>query len=205
MDDADFEKAIHHVLVGCFLNSGQFCAAGTRVFVQEGIYDAFVAVLAQEAQKLVVDHGFAEGMFIGPVISQAQMDKILNLIAVGKKEGARLVSGGNRVDRPGFFIEPTIFADVTDDMTIAREEIFGPVMSVFKFKTVDEVIERGNGSDMGLACGIQTTNLNTALKISENMLAGQVYVNEYPNIKQYYPFGGHKMSGLGRELGDDHL
>lgn len=133
------------------------------------------------------------------------MDKVLNYIEIGKKEGAKLVLGGNRINRKGYFVEPTVFTDVTDDMVIAREEIFGPVMSIFKFKTVDEVIKRANDTNYGLAAGVQTTNLNTALKVSESLKAGQVYVNTWGAINPTYPFGGHKNSGIGREMGESAL
>jgi len=155
-DDANFDAAVGNASFGCFLNSGQFCMAGTRVYVQEGIYDRFVERQAQLAENMKMGDPFEEGVQNGPVISEKQMKKILGLIEAGKKQGARLVTGGNQINRDGYFIEPTVFADVTDDMTIATEEIFGPVMSILKFKTVDEVIHRANSHHYGLAAGVQT-------------------------------------------------
>lgn len=170
LDDANLEKALVNVATGCFLNSGQFCAAGTRIFVQEGIYDTFCGAIQAVVPNFKVGAPFEEGSFMGPLISQVQLDTVMRYIEAGKKEeGARLLMGGNRIDREGYFVEPTIFADVTDDMLIAKEEIFGPVMCIMKFKTIDEVIERSNNHMFGLASGVQTTNINNAMKISENL------------------------------------
>ena len=133
------------------------------------------------------------------------MDKVLNYIETGKKEGARLVCGGKRIDRDGFFVETTIFADVTDDMTIAKEEIFGPVMSIMKFSDVNEAIERANDSRYGLASGLVTQNLNQAIKVSNALQSGQVWVNCWLGLQPSTPFGGFKESGIGRELGEKSL
>ena len=154
MEDADIELALQQSNFGCFLNSGQFCMAGTRVFVHESLYDKFVERAVEMANAKKVGDPFEESTENGPLISQVQMDKVLNYIETGKKEGANLVCGGNRINRDGFFVETTIFADVTDDMTIAKEEIFGPVMSILKFKDIDEVISRANASKYGLASGV---------------------------------------------------
>lgn len=205
MDDADLDAVLPYCAIGCFINSGQICISGARVYVQEGIHDKFVQRVLEFTKRLKVDHAFSEGAMQGPLISKVQMDKVLKYIETGKREGAKLVLGGNRIDRKGFYVEPTIFTDVTDDMVIAREEIFGPVMSILKFKTVEEVIRRANDSNYGLAAGVQTSNLNTALAISENLKAGQVYVNTYAAIQPTFPFGGHKNSGIGRELGENCL
>jgi aldehyde dehydrogenase (NAD+) len=133
------------------------------------------------------------------------MDKVLNYIETGKKEGAKLLCGGNRINRPGYFVETTIFADVTDDMTIAKEEIFGPVMSIMKFKTVDEAIKRANASRYGLVSGVCTQSLDSAMKVSNAMKSGHVYVNCWAAIQPTTPFGGFKESGIGRELGQMSL
>lgn len=142
---------------------------------------------------------------MGPLISQVQLDTVLRYIEAGKKDGAKLLVGGNRMDRPGFFVEPTIFADVTDEMVIAKEEIFGPVISVLKFKTIDEVIERANDHVFGLASGVQTTNINTAMRMAEELRQGCVQINCFNNIQPTIPFGGFRQSGFGRELGEKSL
>ena len=155
------------------VNSGQFCAAGTRIFVQEGVYDEYVERAVKFASNLKLGGAFEEGVFLGPVISEVQFNKVMAYIDSGKEQGATLLTGGNRASgREGFFIEPTVFGDVQDEMKIAQEEIFGPVMSILKFKDIDEVIERANNTPYGLAAAVQTTNLNSALKISENLRAG---------------------------------
>ena len=133
------------------------------------------------------------------------MKRVLHYIEVGKNEGARLLCGGKRWGNKGYFVEPTIFADVTDNMTIAKEEIFGPVMSILKYKTIDEVIERANNSIYGLGAGIVTRNLENALKITNALRTGSVYVNCYDMFTESTPFGGYKQSGIGRELGEDGI
>lgn len=172
LEDADIELALAQSNFACFLNSGQFCAAGTRVFVHESLYDKFVGRAVEMAKAKKIGDPFEEGVENGPVISQVQLDKVLNYIETGKKEGAKLLCGGNRIDRKGYFLETTIFADVTDDMTIAREEIFGPVMSIIKFKTIDEAISRANNSPYGLVSGVVTQSLDSAIKVSNKMKSG---------------------------------
>lgn len=146
-----------------------------------------------------------EGVTHGPLISEPQMNKVLAFIAKGKEEGATLVTGGNRLDRPGYFVEPTIFTDVEDHMTIAREEIFGPVLSVFKFSDADEVIRRANDTPYGLTGSVFTSNMTTAQKVATGVKAGFMHVNTYFAIGPEVPFGGMKNSGFGRELGEDGL
>lgn len=146
MDDADMDLAISQSQLGLFLNHGQCCCAGSRLFVHEKIYDEFVAKSVEAAKKIVVGDPFAETTGQGPQVDNDQMTKILGYVESGKKEGAKLLTGGNRHGKKGYFVEPTVFADVQDDMKIAKEEIFGPVMSILKFKTTDEVIHRANNS-----------------------------------------------------------
>jgi len=179
--------------------------AGTRVFVQEGIYDQFVERAAEMARQKKIGDPFEEGVENGPLISEAQMNKVLNYIKIGKEGGAKLLCGGNRIDRDGFFVETTVFADVTDDMVIAKEEIFGPVMSILKFKTIDEALERANNSWSGLSSGVVTQSLASAVKVSEALKSGQVYVNCWAANQASTPFGGFKESGFGRELGQKGL
>ncbi|ETP27667.1 hypothetical protein F442_23056, partial [Phytophthora nicotianae P10297] len=151
------------------MNQGQCCIAGTRVYVQEGIYDEFVKRSADAANVRIVGDPFDDKTDQGSQIDEAQFKKILGYVEKGKEEGARLVAGGHRKGDKGWFIEPTVFADVTDDMTIAREEIFGPVMSILKFKTIDEVIARANDSEYGLGGGVVTSNIDNAIKISNGI------------------------------------
>jgi aldehyde dehydrogenase (NAD+) len=202
MDDADIDLAIAQSQVGLFLNQGQCCIAGSRVFVHEKIYDEFVRRSVEAAKTRKVGDPFAATTDQGPQIDNEQFTKIMKYIDLGSKGGAKLMTGGKRVGNKGFFIEPTVFAGVTDDMTIAKEEIFGPVMSILKFKTIDEVIDRANKSEYGLGAGVVTRSVENALKISNGIRAGTVYVNCYDIFDANTPFGGFKDSGVGRELGE---
>lgn len=205
LDDADIDLAIEQSQVGLFLNQGQCCIAGSRLYVQEGIYDEFVRRSVETAKARTVGDPFAAGTEQGPQIDSAQFNKILNYIDIGQKEGAKILTGGKRVGKKGFFIEPTVFADVHDDMTIAREEIFGPVMTILKFKTIDEVIRRANDSNYGLGAGVVTKSIDNAIKISNGIRTGTVYVNCYDVFDANTPFGGFKDSGIGRENGQHGL
>jgi aldehyde dehydrogenase (NAD+) len=202
MDDADIDVAIAQSQVGLYLNQGQCCIAGSRLFVHEKIYDEFVKRSAEVSKKRKVGDPFAADTDQGPQVDSDQFHKIMNYIDIGKKEGAKLLTGGKRVGNKGWFVEPTVFSDVTDNMTIAKEEIFGPVMSILKFKTVDEVIQRANNSNYGLGAGVVTKSVETALKVSNALRAGTVYVNCYDVFDANTPFGGFKDSGVGRELGE---
>ncbi|OWY99597.1 Aldehyde dehydrogenase [Phytophthora megakarya] len=202
LDDADIDKAIQQSQMGLFLNAGQVCISGSRVYVQEGIYDEFVHRSAEAASSMKIGDPFDLSSQHGPQIDGTQFNKIMSYVESGKKDGARLVCGGKRWGDKGHFIEPTVFADVTEDMAIAREEIFGPVMSIIKFKSIDEVIERANNSEFGLGAGVVTSNLDNAIKISNGIRTGTVYVNCYSVIEPNTPFGGFKNSGIGREQGE---
>jgi aldehyde dehydrogenase (NAD+) len=201
-DDADIDLAISQSKVGLFLNHGQCCIAGSRVFVQEGIYDEFVKRSVESAKAMKVGGQFDAGVEQGPQIDGAQLTKILGYIETGKKEGAKLLAGGKRVGSKGFFCEPTVFADVKDNMTIAKEEIFGPVMAIMKFKTIDEVIQRANNSEYGLGAGLVTKSMDNAFRLVNGIRAGTVYVNCYDAFDATTAFGGFKDSGVGRELGE---
>jgi aldehyde dehydrogenase (NAD+) len=187
------------------LNHGQCCCAGSRIYVQEGIYDKFIERFRARAQANKVGDPFAEGTFQGPQVSQLQYDRIMGYIEEGKKAGAKVETGGQRHGKEGYFIEPTIFSNVTEDMKIMQEEIFGPVCSIAKFKTEEEIIKIGNATTYGLAAGIHTTNLNTAIRVANALHAGTVWVNQYNMLHQQMPFGGFKESGIGRELGEAAL
>ncbi|KAG8382012.1 hypothetical protein BUALT_Bualt05G0032200 [Buddleja alternifolia] len=186
---------------------GQICVAGTRTFVQEGIYDKFVARLLEELKTWVVGDPFDSNVNQGPQVDKKQYEKVLSYIEHGKREGATLLSGGKPLDTKGkgYYIEPTIFTDVTDDMIIAKDEIFGPVMSLMKFKSVEEVIKRANGTKYGLAAGIMTNDLNIANTVSRSLRAGAVWINCYFGFDNDLPIGGYKRSGFGKDMGMDAL
>ncbi|KAG7397150.1 Aldehyde dehydrogenase, mitochondrial [Phytophthora boehmeriae] len=202
LDDADIDLAIQQSQLGLFFNMGQCCVAGTRVYVQEGIYDEFVRRSVEAAKARVVGDPFSAATEQGPQIDETQFEKIMGYIDEGVKEGARLLCGGKREGSKGWFVQPTVFADVTDDMSIAREEIFGPVMSILKFKTIDEVIDRANDSNYGLGAGVVTSSVDNAIKISNGIRTGTVYVNCYNVFDSNTAFGGFKDSGIGRENGE---
>ena len=198
-DDADIEAAVGGVILGNFYSSGQICSNGTRVFVQTGIKDAFLNRLAERLATAVIGDPQDPETSFGPMVSEAQMNIVLGYIEKGKAEGARLVAGGSRLDRDGFFVEPTIFADVTDEMTIAREEIFGPVLSVLDFDDEADGIARANDTEFGLAAGVFTSDLTRAHRVSAAFEAGTCYINTYNLAPVEAPFGGSKASGVGRE------
>lgn len=198
-DDADLENAVSGAIMANFYSSGQVCSNGTRVFVQSGIRDAFLARLTERLAGAVIGDPLDEATSFGPMASEAQMNIVLGYIESGKQEGARLVTGGHRLDREGYFLAPTVFADVTDGMTIAREEIFGPVLSVLDFETEEEVIARANETEFGLAAGVFTRDITRAHRVVQSFEAGTCYVNCYNLAPVEAPFGGVKASGLGRE------
>ncbi len=185
-------------------NHGQNCSACTRVFVHRNLYDRVVEELAKKADALKVGPGLDPETDMGPLVSEKQLNTVLGYIEKGKEEGARLVAGGEREGDKGYFVRPTIFADVEDDMTIAREEIFGPVMAVFPFDTVEEVIRRANDSDYGLAASVWTTNIKSGHYIAGKLQAGTVWVNDFGLEWETMPFGGYKQSGVGREMGGEY-
>ncbi|MCJ1259129.1 aldehyde dehydrogenase (NAD(P)(+)) ald5 [Lignoscripta atroalba] len=203
--DADIENAISWVNFGIFFNHGQCCCAGSRIYVQESIYDEFVQKFKDRAAKNAVGDPFAEGTFQGPQVSQLQFDRIMGYIDHGKKEGAKVEIGGGRHGKEGYFIQPTIFSNVSEDMKIMQEEIFGPVCSIAKFKNEEDAIKVGNSTTYGLAAAVHTSNLNTAIRVSNALRAGTVWVNTYNTLHHQLPFGGFKESGIGRELGEAAL
>lgn len=200
--DADMDQAIEGSHMGLFFNQGQVCCAGSRVFVEDRIYDEFVEHSTVRAQKRTVGDPFHPSTEQGPQVDQTQFEKVLGYIEKGQREGARLTTGGGRVGHQGYFVEPTVFSDVHDHMTIAQEEIFGPVMSIMRFKNLDEVIDRANKTMYGLAAGVWTKDVSKALAIANNVRAGTVWVNCYNVLDTAAPFGGFKQSGIGRELGE---
>jgi coniferyl-aldehyde dehydrogenase len=201
MDDADIEEAVNLAHMAVFYNMGQVCCSGSRIYVQEGIHDKFVKRVVERAKKQVVGDPFKPEVDHGPQIDKRQFEKVLEYIEHGKREGAKLMTGGNRVGEKGFYIEPTIFSHVQEDMKIGHEEIFGPVMSIFKFRTIEEAIELGNKTIYGLAAGILTKNIDVANRLSRSIRAGVIWINCYFAFDCDAPFGGYKMSGIGREQG----
>jgi aldehyde dehydrogenase (NAD+) len=197
--DCDLDTAVEMSHFALFFNQGQCCCAGSRTYVEEKIYDEFVQRSVERAKRRQVGDPFDDDTEQGPQISQEQMDKILGLIESGKNNGAKLHTGGKCHGDKGFFVQPTVFSDVQDHHEISREEIFGPVMQILKFKTIDEVIERANDTDYGLAASVFTNDLDKALVVSNGLRAGSVWVNTYDNFDPVAPFGGYKQSGLGRE------
>ena len=200
--DADLDAAVEGAYFGLFFNQGQCCCAGSRLFVEEKIHDAFVEKLVARAKKQRIGDPFDMATTQGPQISQEQCDRSMGYIDIGISEGANLLSGGKRVGNKGYFIQPTIFDGVKDNMRIAKEEIFGPVMNILKFKDVDEVIQRGNKTFYGLAAAIWTKDITKAHRLANSLRAGTVWVNCYDVFDAAAPFGGFKMSGIGRELGE---
>ncbi|KAI8565545.1 hypothetical protein RHMOL_Rhmol03G0268400 [Rhododendron molle] len=183
------------------IDKGEVCVAGSRVFAQEGIYDQLAKKLGEKAKTWVVGDPFDPNVRQGPQIDKTQYEKVLSYIEHGKREGANLVTGGKPCGGKGYYIEPTIFSDVKDDMTIAKDEIFGPVMSLMKFKSVEEAIQRANATRYGLAAGIVTKDLNVANTVSRSIRAGTIWINTYYAFDKDCPFGGFKMSGFGKDTG----
>lgn len=201
-DDADIDSAISGAMLGNFYSTGQVCSNGTRVFVHKAIKETFLARLKARTEAILIGDPQDEATQMGPMVSYAQREKVLGYIEKGKAEGARLITGGgipNTVSGEGYFIQPTVFADVTDDMTIAREEIFGPVMCVLDFDDEAEVIARANATEFGLSAGVFTADFSRAHRVVDQLEAGTLWINTYNLCPVEIPFGGSKQSGFGRE------
>lgn len=202
-DDADLDNAVSGAILGNFYSAGQICSNGTRVYLQSGISDAFEAQLIERVKAIRLGDPMDAGTQMGPLVSEAQMNKVLGYMKLGQQEGARLLCGGSAARIPGFesgfFVEPTVFTDVRDDMRIAREEIFGPVLSILEFRSEDEVIARSNDSDFGLAAGVFTSDIRRAHRVIDRIEAGTCWINTYNTMPVEMPFGGVKKSGIGRE------
>ncbi len=201
-DDASVEDAVGAAMLGNFYSAGQVCSNGTRVFVQKGIKSRFLKSLAERAAKIRMGDPLDEATQMGPLVSAVQLDKVLGYIATARAEGATLVCGGSRAaPNTGYYVQPTVFADVKDSMTIAREEVFGPVMAVLDFDTEEEVIARANDTEFGLAAGVFTADISRAHRVIAQLQAGTCWINAYNLTPVEAPFGGSKLSGVGRENG----
>ena len=200
--DADIDAAVEGAYFGLFFNQGQCCCAGSRLFVEQSIHDEFVAKLVQRAKSQKVGDPFDPETTQGPQITREQQERVLSFIDSGKKEGATIHCGGGKPNLPGYFVEPTVFSGVTDGMKIAREEIFGPVMNILSFGNIEEVVERSNRTQFGLAAAVWTRDIKKAHRMARSLRAGTVWINCYDVFDAAAPFGGYKMSGVGRELGE---
>jgi len=203
--DADLDAAVDGAMLGLYLNQGQCCCAGSRLFVQDSIYDKLVDKLATRSQSRKLGDPFDPETEQGPQVDKAQFDKVMSYIDKGKTDGAKCLAGGERFGSQGYFIKPTVFAEVKDNMAIAREEIFGPVMQVLRFKEIDEVVERANTTEYGLAAAVWTRDIKKAHAVADRVRAGTVWINCYDVFDAAAPFGGFKSSGIGRELGEKSL
>lgn len=203
-DDADIKKTLPNLVNGIFKNAGQICSSGSRIYVQEGIYDKLIKEFKNYIeQEIHVGDPFDEKNFQGAITNRSQYDTIMKYIDAGRKEGAEVLTGGVACGDKGYFVRPTVFVNVTEDMTIVQEEIFGPVVTISKFSTFEDGIRKANASEYGLGAGVETTNLSTGLKAAKLLHAGTVWVNTYNDFDSRVPFGGVKQSGYGREMGEE--
>jgi aldehyde dehydrogenase (NAD+) len=206
--DADLEAALRGALTGIFYNKGEVCAAGSRLLVEQRVHDEFVGKLVERVKGLKVGDPMDKATRMGPVVSAQQLETVLGYVEAGRREGATLATGGERLrvsDGRGYFVQPTVFTGVSNGMRIAREEIFGPVLSVIPFKDVDDAVAQGNETFYGLAAAVWTRDVGKALRVARALRAGTVWVNAYNLYDAALPFGGFKESGFGRELGQAGL
>ena len=197
--NADLDAAVSGAINGNFYSSGQVCSNGTRVFVERSVREPFLERLTERLGGVTMGDPLDEAVNFGPLVSELQLQKVLGYVERAVADGARLVAGGQRADRPGWFVEPTVFAEVTDTMELAQEEVFGPVMAVLDFDTEDDVLTRANATPFGLAAGVFTRDLARAHRVAQAFEAGTVWINSYNLTPAGMPFGGAKASGLGRE------
>jgi len=201
-NDADLDQAVKWASFGIFFNHGQCCCAGSRVYVQSGIYDEFTKAFTEHIKSIQVGDPFDETIAQGPQVSQVQQERIMGYIESGKQEGATVVSGGSRHGNEGFFVEPTVFTNTRPDMKIVKEEIFGPVVVINKFEDEEDIISQANDSMYGLAAAVFSKDVTRAISVAHRLKAGTVWVNCYNQLHPQMPFGGYKASGFGRELGE---
>jgi len=200
-ESADLEQAACWAALGITYNTGQDCTAGSRVYVQESVYDKFLDLLVQKVKAQVIGDGMDAKSGAGPVVSKGQYDRVWGYIEAGKEEGAQVLVGGQKRAGAGYFVEPTVFTDIKPDMRIVKEEIFGPVLSVGRFATEEEAIALANDTNYGLGAGLHSNDANQCMRVSSALEAGTVWVNQYNILSNNVPFGGKKQSGIGRELG----
>jgi aldehyde dehydrogenase (NAD+) len=207
--DADLDSAIPGSATAVFMNCGQVCSAGSRLFVQESVYDRVVEGVAQVASRLRVGPGIDPTSEMGPLVSERQMQRVLGYLDIGRAEGATSIIGGGRLDEPGldkgWFVEPTVFTNVSNQMRLAQEEIFGPVVSAIPFRDLEDVARLANATPYGLGSGVWTTDVRKAHALAGMIRAGSVWVNCYQAMDPAVPFGGYKLSGYGRESGVEQL
>ena len=199
--DSDLDAAVQSATRGVFFNSGQVCTAGTRIFIEQSVYDDFVERLVDHSRTMTVGDPLHESTRLGPVVSKEQFDRIKNYLEIGKSEGAKVATGGDVLAGAGYFVKPTIFAGVHNQMRIAREEIFGPVGAAIPFKDESDAVFQGNDTTYGLAAAVWTRDISRAHKVARALKAGTVWINTYGGSDPISPFGGYKQSGFGRELG----
>ncbi|KAF2070024.1 hypothetical protein CYY_008655 [Polysphondylium violaceum] len=201
-EDADLEFAAIGAKAAMYFNMGQSCIAGSRLFVQESIYDKFLEIFTAKVKELKLGNPYDKSTEQGSLASKIHFDRVMSYINKGKEEGATIHLGGGRYGDKGYFVEPTIFTNVKDSMTICKEEIFGPVICILPFKNVDEVLKRANDTEYGLAAGVFTKDINLALQVGNKLKAGSVWINQYNMVNIQAPFGGYKQSGIGKDLGE---
>ncbi|MEO8727466.1 MAG: aldehyde dehydrogenase family protein, partial [Acidobacteriaceae bacterium] len=204
-EDADVEAAVRGASTAIFFNQGQTCCAGSRLYVEEQIFDKFVAGISDAAQKIRVGPGMEKGSQMGPLVSQEQLDRVCGYLESGFQEGAKATTGGKRQGEKGYFVQPTVLVDTTPKMKVVQEEIFGPVVTAIPFKSTDEVVAHAHDTIYGLAAGIWTRDISKAHRMAEQLQAGTVWVNCYNVFDASMPFGGYHQSGWGREMGHDAL
>ncbi|CDR42391.1 CYFA0S09e02564g1_1 [Cyberlindnera fabianii] len=205
-DDCDFKKTLDNLVSGIFSNAGQVCSSGSRIYVQDTIYDKLLSEFKTHLEtKIKVGSPFDESNYQGAITNKQQFDTILKYIDIGKKSSAKLLTGGERIGTKGYYIQPTVFYDVAPDAQIMKEEIFGPVVVISKFSTIDEVVKLANDSEYGLGAGIQAENISRALAVAKQIKSGTVWINTYNDFDATVPFGGYKQSGFGREMGEEAL
>ncbi len=200
--DADLDAAVEGSHLALFFNQGQCCCAGSRLFVEKKVHDQFVEKMIKKVKKTKVGDPFDPDTTQGPQVSEEQFNRVMAYINAGRESGAKMLAGGKRIGDAGYFIQPTVFADVKDEHKIAQEEIFGPVMSIIPFQSIEEVIERGNRTMYGLAAAVWTRDISKAHRLAAELKAGTVWINCFDVFDAAAPFGGFKMSGIGRELGE---
>ncbi|MEK7250870.1 MAG: aldehyde dehydrogenase family protein, partial [Bacteroidota bacterium] len=209
LDDADMSIAVDGAIYAIFYHAGQCCEAGTRLLLPNSIADKFIDTLVEKAKKIKVGDPMQLTTDMGPLVSQKQFDRVTDYINKGKAEGAKLLFGGGKPSSPecekGFFVEPTIFDHVNNKSTIAQEEIFGPVLSIIRYNTIDEAVKMANDSIYGLGGGVWSKDAEKAISVAKRLRAGTVWINEWHLLNERAPFGGYKQSGIGREFGIDGL